>query len=84
MNILAFIKRVIEAFAIAFSYHLGRSQEKKRQEVKEGLLKFEAEHKSNEELTQIIVRGDELREKYDKLKLSIPNSWDDAKLRKAN
>lgn len=84
MNLIALIKRIIEIVSVVFSYHLGRSQEKKRQEVKEGLLKFEAEHKRNEELTQIIVRGDELREKYDKLKLSIPNSWDDDKLRKAN
>ena len=84
MNFFGWIKKIIEVVTVIFSYHLGKSNEKKRQEAKEGLLKFEAEQKRNDELTQIIVKGDELREKYDKVRLSIPDSWDDDKLRKVD
>lgn len=83
MNFIAWVKRIIEVVTLIFSYHLGKSSEQRKQETKEALLKFEQEHKQNEELTQIIVQGDELREKYKKLKSDIPNSWDNS-VRKTN
>lgn len=83
MNLIAWVKRIIEVVTLIFSYHLGKSSEQRKQEAKEALLKFEQEHKQNEELTQIIVKGDELRKKYNKLKTDIPDSWDNS-VRKTN